>query len=71
MLPASEALVLDSYALVAHLIGQPTGAEVLDFRERCFALALAQSKGLPVLTGDPEFAMAEALVPIRWLNASP
>ena len=134
----SEGLVLDSYALIAHLMGQPPGAAVRDFLHRgasgeislfmsvinlgevvytvekrkglaaaqdalsaieelpiileeatkaqalwaarfkaqfpiayadCFALALAQSKGLPVLTGDREFARAEALVPIRWLNA--
>lgn len=138
MLPVSEGLVLDSYALIAHLLGQQDGSKVPDLlqgAERgelhlfmsvvnlgevlytlerrkglseaqgalaaieelpivlaeatkaqallaarfkaqfslayadCFALALAQSKGLPVLTGDPEFAKAEALVPIRWLKA--
>lgn len=134
----SEGLVLDSYALIAHLMAQPPGAAVRDLLHRgasgeinlfmsvvnlgevlytvekrkglaatqdalsaieelpiileeatkahalraarfkaqfpiayadCFALALAQSKGLPVLTGDPEFARAEALVRIHWLRA--
>lgn len=133
----SEGLVLDSYALIAHLMAQPPGAAVRDFLQRadsgdlrlfmsvvnlgevvytverrkglaaaqvslsaieelpifleettkdqallaarfkarlsiayadCFALALAQSKGLAVLTGDPEFAKAEGLVPVHWLE---
>lgn len=35
----------------------------------CFALALAQSKGLAVLTGDPEFAKVEGKVAVQWLKA--
>lgn len=35
----------------------------------CFSLALAQSKGLAVLTGDPEFAKAEDKVAVQWLKA--
>mgnify|MGYP001575701665 CR=1 FL=1 len=134
----SEGLVLDSYALMAHLMAQLPGAAVRDFLQRadsgelrlfmsvvnlgevlytverrkgltaaqdtlsaieelpivleeatktqallaarfkaqfpiayadCFALALAQSKGLPVLTGDPEFAKAEDKVAVQWLKA--
>lgn len=32
----------------------------------CFALALAQEHGAPVLTGDPEFRRAEHLVKVEW-----
>ena len=32
-----------------------------------FALALAQSLGACVLTGDPEFRQTERIVPVEWL----
>jgi predicted nucleic acid-binding protein len=32
-----------------------------------FAVALAQEKSASVVTGDPEFAQVESLVPVLWL----
>jgi ribonuclease VapC len=32
-----------------------------------FAIALAQEKGAPVVTGDPEFKKVERLVKVIWL----
>lgn len=32
-----------------------------------FAVALAQEKGASVVTGDPEFRRAEALVAVEWI----
>ena len=33
----------------------------------CFALALASKRGVPLLTGDPEFSAVEQEIEIEWL----
>jgi uncharacterized protein with PIN domain len=34
----------------------------------CFAAALAQLRGVPVVTGDPEFKQFESQIKVHWLK---
>ena len=63
--------VVDSYALMAYLGGE-AGAEQVKAHHAvsyadAFAIALAQEKEAPVITGDPEFEKVEYLVKVIWL----
>ena len=53
-------------ALQAARLKASTGLGYLD----CFVAALAQRLGAPVVTGDPDFAKLEGVVPVEWLPAA-